>query len=656
MADSTSGPELDPDLSRRYLVRGVLGAGASGTVWRVHDRVLDREVALKTLAAPPHSPLAVRAGREAAALASLRHPGVVAVYDAGVTPRGPWIAMELIEGGPIRGGDRDLVVEAMLRVAEALDAVHARGLLHRDVKPANLLVGRDGRAVLADFGLVLDPTSTRMTSGSGLVGSLAYMAPELVAGGEASPASDWYAWGVTLFELLEGRLPWDPARVMRALEGGPREAPEFARLGPKDPLRALILALLAADPRARPGGIAAIRAALAGTAPAGRAKDPGRTGSPAGPGRPWVRLALGLAAAGLVTLLLARRDPVPAAAPGTEAPGGAQGPGDAVRSALDRALDEVGVGHGGRGRFEAHGEGETLEVHMERALGQLADPRYAPRFGRLLDAAEAAAESLPVAEFDALVTGRLGELLLHLGDDRQAAEFARITRRTLQGERTLGLEALDAESLGARLDEITALSTRAAGRLARLSSRFGPLVLAGLIAATSPEAVKRGLAAEAVTRAASEPDPVRRAWLAITAQQLLPDSRRADEVPCPEQDALPGPAQVLLEEGVGGLEPGLGARLAASQLFLAYRLHMACRSSLDGPELARLDLVLDRIEELLPGHARVMIVPLEATLRVHLQAILFAQVLGEPYRVRMDRATGLRDEARRRLAGRAGDG
>ncbi len=196
---SESPVELPEPLRRRYRVDRLLGSGGFGTVVAATDLELDRPVAIKLLRQQqPDSTASRRFEREARALAGLSHPNVLAVFDSGRSETGPFLISELLEGEPLSClGPGATLRSAMLAVAEGLEAVHRADLLHRDVKPENIVLTRDGRVVLIDFGLVHDPASTRLTSTGVMVGTLPYMAPELLAGREATPGSDWYAWAAS---------------------------------------------------------------------------------------------------------------------------------------------------------------------------------------------------------------------------------------------------------------------------------------------------------------------------------------------------------------------------------------------------------------------------------------------------------------------------
>ncbi len=231
--DGTARPSLPPTLppaSRtssaaptcigRFQVRARLGAGAFGTVYRAYDPQLDREVALKvprpgTLDGPGR---VERFLREARAAARLRHPHIVPVYDAGKDGGHYYIASAFIEGQPLAGAvgtagmDFRRAAQVVRELAEAAGYAHGQGIVHRDVKPANVMLDGQGRAHLMDFGLAAkQDEAEKLTNEGAILGTPAYMAPEQAAGqrGEARPASDQYALGVVLYELLTGRTPFE---------------------------------------------------------------------------------------------------------------------------------------------------------------------------------------------------------------------------------------------------------------------------------------------------------------------------------------------------------------------------------------------------------------------------------------------------------------
>ena len=211
----------------RYRVEARLGRGGMGEVFRAKDTLLGREVALKTLLADGADDGRARMLREARAAAALRHPNAVHVYDVGEHDGIPFLTMELIDGAPLRvrapGASIRAIVRWLGETAAALAAAHDLGLVHRDVKPDNVMIRNDGHAVVLDFGIArrqsaseVDasaPTTTgdllaTLTGKGVFVGTPAYMAPEQLHGAPADGRSDQFSWGVMAYEVLTGALPW----------------------------------------------------------------------------------------------------------------------------------------------------------------------------------------------------------------------------------------------------------------------------------------------------------------------------------------------------------------------------------------------------------------------------------------------------------------
>ena len=203
----------------RYTVLGELGRGAMGTVYRAVDPVLEREVAVKTLL--PHLPDEVMAEvrerflREARSAGRLNHPSIVTIYDVGEQDGVAYMAMELLEGRTLQQMLRDparlpfaSIAEIVAQVADALDHAHRFGIVHRDVKPANIVVSPTGRAKLADFGIA-HVTSSSMTQTGAALGSPKYMSPEQILGQPVDPRSDVFSLGVVLYEMLTRRTPFE---------------------------------------------------------------------------------------------------------------------------------------------------------------------------------------------------------------------------------------------------------------------------------------------------------------------------------------------------------------------------------------------------------------------------------------------------------------
>ena len=251
-------------LGGRYRLEQVLGHGGMATIFRATDGQLEREVAVKVLR-PEYGRDAAfveRFRHEAKAAASLSHPNVVAVYDYGTDPAGPYIVMEQVAGGDLSvalGEHGALPPTAVARigqqVADGLAAAHARGLVHRDIKPGNILLSPDGRVQVADFGIAQAAAGSTVGTDGLAVGSVLYFSPEQARGEAASPPSDIYSLGLVLFELLAGQRPFSgdsPAALAVARLSGPPPSPMAVRPDTPPTLDAIVRWCLAIDPAVRP--------------------------------------------------------------------------------------------------------------------------------------------------------------------------------------------------------------------------------------------------------------------------------------------------------------------------------------------------------------------------------------------------------------------
>ncbi len=267
----------------RYALDGVLGRGGMGTVWLATDQVLERRVALKELTFSveltdeERAILRERTMREARAAARLDHPHVATVYDVVEEDGKPWLVMKHV---PARSLQEILEQEgplppvAVARIGHALlaalEAAHAIGLVHRDVKPANVLVSADGRACLTDFGIATTTGDSSLTTYGTLIGSPSYMAPERANGEDPRPSVDLWSLGATLYAAVEGRPPFNRGEAMATLLSVVSEHPApVLRAGPLEPV---LSGLLTKDP-ARRTSAAAARSLLEDVV-AGRAAAP----------------------------------------------------------------------------------------------------------------------------------------------------------------------------------------------------------------------------------------------------------------------------------------------------------------------------------------------------------------------------------------------
>jgi serine/threonine-protein kinase len=263
-------------IADRYEPIEQIGTGGMATVWKARDTLLGRFVAIKRLlphlAGDPEA--AERFEREAQAAARLSHPGIVTVFDTGEDADGPFIVQELVDGTTLAAQLAQAgalapqpVIDIVSQVAAALDHAHELGVIHRDIKPANLIIEPDGRVRLADFGIartVDDPAT--ITSSGELVGTITYLAPEILAGQPATPASDIYSLGAVTFELLSGWPPYQaptPAALLEAVRIG--DLPNLHGIAP-DRMSIAVADAMAKDPVSRPQTAGAFAAALIGSA------------------------------------------------------------------------------------------------------------------------------------------------------------------------------------------------------------------------------------------------------------------------------------------------------------------------------------------------------------------------------------------------------
>ncbi|MFB4286722.1 protein kinase [Nonomuraea sp. ATR24] len=247
-------------LAGRYRLDTRIGAGGMGEVWRGEDTVLARTVAVKVLlpGRMQDPGFLARFQGEARAMATINHPGVVDVYDYGVSGDTVYLVMKFVDGEPL---DRLLgrlgrispqpAMELIAQAASALQAVHDQGIVHRDVKPGNLLVQRDGTLVITDFGIARSDLANRLTDAGMVLGTAAYCAPEQAEGAPVTPAVDIYALGVVAYECLAGQRPFDGDSPVTIALKHIREAPPPLPPDIPGPVRALVERALSKDPARR---------------------------------------------------------------------------------------------------------------------------------------------------------------------------------------------------------------------------------------------------------------------------------------------------------------------------------------------------------------------------------------------------------------------
>ncbi len=256
-------------IANRYRLGEIIGRGGMATIYRAHDTRLGRDVALKLLRPEISADrdLADRFRREALAATVLRHQNIVACNDTGSDPAGPFLVMDLIEGedlaarltrtGPLPPAE---VARIGLDIARALGVAHVRGIVHRDVKPSNILLARDGRAMITDFGIARLAADAEAALPGTTLGSVQYFSPEQAQGQTTTPASDVYGLGLVMYEALTGRRPWGgetSGQIALARVGARAPSPRDSRPDVPIALDGVVTRALTADPAGRyPGGSA----------------------------------------------------------------------------------------------------------------------------------------------------------------------------------------------------------------------------------------------------------------------------------------------------------------------------------------------------------------------------------------------------------------
>ncbi|AOS63271.1 serine/threonine-protein kinase [Actinoalloteichus hymeniacidonis] len=262
MTDQHASAREQRQIVGRYVVLEEIGRGGMGVVWRAEDTVIGRRVAVKELRLPEGVPqqersvLEERVLREARSAGRLNDPSVVTVFDVVSEDETTYIVMELVEAptlsdlvrahGPLPAPQ---VADLGRRLLHALHTAHSAGIVHRDVKPSNIMVFPDGRAKLTDFGIAQAADDPRLTSTGLLVGSATYMAPERISDNAATPASDLWALGATLFYAVEGRAPFERPSTAATLHAIMNEVPYLTRC--QGPLASVISGLMISAPSAR---------------------------------------------------------------------------------------------------------------------------------------------------------------------------------------------------------------------------------------------------------------------------------------------------------------------------------------------------------------------------------------------------------------------
>ncbi|MBB6346276.1 serine/threonine-protein kinase [Nonomuraea muscovyensis] len=282
-------------LGNRYLLLSRIATGGMGEVWRARDELLGREVAVKTLRSHIHADPSFRERfrNEARITAALTDPGIAQIYDYGEQSDGAYLVMELVHGESLsailaRNGSLgpDVTLDVLHQTAKALHAAHSSGVVHRDIKPGNLLVTPEGTIKVTDFGIARALEAAPVTQAGTVLGTAQYVSPEQAQGLPLTPATDLYSLGIVAYECLAGRTPFQgDSQVAIALRHLNEQPPPLGVDVPA-PVRELVKALLAKDPAARPGSARELadRAYVLRETPAdaGRSSDLSMLTDPAG--------------------------------------------------------------------------------------------------------------------------------------------------------------------------------------------------------------------------------------------------------------------------------------------------------------------------------------------------------------------------------------
>jgi protein kinase-like protein len=256
-------------INDRYELRGPVGSGGMADVFLAHDEVLDRDVALKVLKDhyAHNEEFVERFKREAQSAAALSHPNIVSIFDRGASEEGTYyIAMEYLPGGTLKDHilkhgalPPQMALEVALQIAQALQAAHKKGIIHRDVKPRNILITDSGDVKVTDFGIARAADATTISNLGDILGTAKYMSPEQAMGEPVGPASDLYSLGIVLYEMLTARVPFEadtPAEVSVKHADGLLPHPREVNPEVPEAMDALVMRLLASDPEDRYGSAA----------------------------------------------------------------------------------------------------------------------------------------------------------------------------------------------------------------------------------------------------------------------------------------------------------------------------------------------------------------------------------------------------------------
>ncbi len=506
------------EIAGKYELRGTLGSGAMGTVYDALDRNIERRVAIKVVKRPPPGdPEGVEAHsrfrREAQAAGRLAHPNIVGVYDYGENAETAWIVMELVEGGSLKDRldrkERFPVAEIariMEQVLAALAYSHGRGVVHRDIKPGNIMLGGDGTVKMADFGIARLENSS-MTQIGTVMGTPSYMAPEQLRGETVDARADIWAAGVMLYQLLTGEKPFEggfSAVMHKALHTDPPPPSKLSVTAPQA-FDAVIATALAKRPEDRYPNAAAFAAAIraASTAPAaapGGFADAGRL-----PGLDSDATLVGTVAPAAPAPRPAAASPAsPPPAPARKAPVGLIAGGAGALAAAGIAAFFL-FGSGGDGRQAEQQRLEQLRLAAEQDAREKAGIAQAPTPPQPVAPQATAAVTTPAVDTQAELERRAREEAVRRDEaarQQQAAEAAR-QQEAMHREQAADEARRRAEMLRADLAAAGAAMAETPCSLISWSSTGTSLTVTGILrrddeAALRQQVASRGLPPEAV--------------------------------------------------------------------------------------------------------------------------------------------------------------
>lgn len=575
-----------------------------GTVYLAKDRELRREVAVKLAHRPHDAEVLDRFRREARSMAVIEHPGVARVLDFGEADDQLYLIMEYVTGdrpGLLSPG----ALTPMLSVAEALEAVHEAGVLHRDVKPSNLIQREDGSLVLIDFGLARRLDASKLTATGEVVGTPYYLAPEILLGEPPSPASDFYSWGATLYVLLEGHPPIPGEKIAGWALHGEHEL-TWAHTPTGSPERRLVKHCLAHDPHRRPtsrGQLEALRASGTVSAQAPTRSlpapplPPPRTASPAAPraaspeegptkkprSRGLSSLLGVLSLAALVGYALGLPGP-PAQGPRTEAPRAAPAAAPLPQAEdLARANADLSRAFGWAGVEAPRDPSWITSATAYASLPSLGDVRLASKLRRSAAMTRAWTRAVAAEGPGAWrAPGRaerfrrevVGGLIYALG-------LHRVSRNLLENDDLFAFQfgAIGSvmEAAQSRMAETRAVSDQIASELATLPTGEARLVFEGFGAGITEKPPRPHLVADLVKAIAAEPPSPLRSSLASALDFLDLHLVGVARLSCPDRVRSMELRRTLFQRAPGGFSPREHWRRRMRAMSLEVRLDRACQ-------------------------------------------------------------------------------